>query len=206
MQKVIDRLLNSEEERVLSYSQKGTPIVWDFPFYGNREEVKAAIALLEDPEVIAALKEGLKLPKARFFIWVCRDGEIDYGVLQGDYFLTLWVPGAKKLKSIDEAKEKVLSLAQEKFARERRNKEEALQDAVNPWLFKEREERIQNLKFLKENLHPLWTDLHERVEALLKEEYPTCPWCGKKHPSQEHHQCAPDAHLEAAYEERFEME
>ena len=27
-----------------------------------------------------------------------------------------------------------------------------------------------------------------------------CPWCERKHPIHEHHQCAPDAHLEAEYE------
>ena len=33
-----------------------------------------------------------------------------------------------------------------------------------------------------------------------------CPYCGEEHPVCQHHQCAPDTHLEAAYEERFEME
>jgi len=33
-----------------------------------------------------------------------------------------------------------------------------------------------------------------------------CPWCGREHFVREHYQCAPDYGLEAAYEERFEME
>ncbi len=36
--------------------------------------------------------------------------------------------------------------------------------------------------------------------------YPRCPWCGRRHPAEEHYSCAPDFHLEAAYEERFEMD
>ena len=170
MKAVLNALLNSEHERrTLSYTERGTPIIWDLPFYGDKNETEAAIRVLEHPDVVAALKKGLLLPEAQVFIWVSRDGEIDYGLVQGDYFITLWVPWATKAitSKVKEIAVKVYKLACEKYNRERRYKEEAVRDLKNPWFPLSLRERKESLENLFKNLHPCWKDLKNEVQFLL---------------------------------------
>ncbi len=203
LRKILKQLLDSEERR-LTY-EDGFPIVWDSIPSGEKVlEVINAINILKNRKVINALKRGLNLPEAEVFFWISPDGEIDYGVVQGDYFITLWVPSARKLKTVEEARERIFSLAKNKLKKERKYYEEVIKDLLSPWFYSEKEKEFV-LKMTEKNLHPSWKDLHKKLQK-LKKEHPTCPWCGKRHPAGEHYQCAPDYHLEAAYEERFEME
>ena len=176
MKAVLNALLNSEHERrTLSYTERGTPIIWDLPFYGDKNETEAAIRVLEHPDVVAALKKGLLLPEAQVFIWVSRDGELDYGLVQGTYFITLWVTSMwKKVKNLPlqlqpiVAAEEIYQLAQDKFHRERAYKEEVIRDLSGPWLPPSiLKEKKKLLEVLEKNLHPLWKDLKDKVQVLL---------------------------------------
>ena len=180
MKEILERLLRNAKDdpslqgRDLTYTEKGIPVLWDLPFYGNKEEVEAAISFLEREEVLAALRKGLLLPETQVFIWVSQDGELDYGLVQGDYFITLWVPSVwEKVKNLPLAQQKIVAaeevyrLAHEKFHRERAWKEETLRDLINPWTPLTKEERKERLEYLLQNLHPSWKNLRDKVEVLL---------------------------------------
>ena len=143
--RVIDDILDvkdsSLEKRIMDYIND-VPVISDIrkikpknlqefikPFVKAKNHIEAKFARRE---YIEAAKEGLALPDADVFLWVTPDGEIDYGLVQDSFWVTLWVPNPENTDL-----KKLFDLAQRKLERLKEEYEIANRYAKNPFLARE---------------------------------------------------------------------
>jgi len=167
LKETIEKILEYEA-RSLSYSSRGTPIIWDEPQCKEDAEVERRIELLDRESVFEAVRKGFLLPKARIFIWVSNNGTLDLGIVQDDFFITLWVDSA-----LDRAEEtpcpeesiaqEVYRVACKKYQDERKRYQQALDEYSRfpRWM------KLNDLKIVRNNLHPFWDDLSAICDELI---------------------------------------
>ena len=142
--RVLEELLSNVRDsslagRILDYLNS-VPIVWDIrKAYAKEAEryfkrligTKNHLEKLTQKDFLEALRKGFQVPYGEIFIWVSPDGKVDYGVVQKDFWTTLWVTRPE-----DVTPEKIKEMAGKKLFLLRQEFEYAYRQSRNPFLSK----------------------------------------------------------------------